>query len=245
MSSATAIAALSLGVAVLFALLEIAISADLCPAGRAGRRHQGLPKGADTMTTQRPIRLHNAYPAWEFKSDRTGETRPLHLGVEVAGEPVAPSDLAYAWEQMRDLSRLSPRTVQWGRTRLSAARVGRARTAADAILLLDGDLVMCAGSVAPTTREAIDQLAGRLRRRINALRERDDGYPGSSLRPHEARDVASPHGTEQCQRSAVGSQAGQAMGNSWASSEILLRSSRAPIQSRVVVGAEDLVKQCR
>src|SRR5919106_5378691 len=93
---------------------------------------------------------------------------------------------------MRDLNRLSSRAVQWGRTRLGAAGV-RSGATADAILTLDDDLVMCAGTVAPTTREAIDELAGRLRHRIVALRERGDRCFNPSLRRHDAR------GTDQTQ----------------------------------------------
>jgi hypothetical protein len=47
--------------------------------------------------------------------------------------------------------------------------------------------VICAGAVATTMLEAIDQLSSRLRRRIMALRGRDEG---SSSRSHGMAAIA-------------------------------------------------------
>jgi hypothetical protein len=45
---------------------------------------------------------------------------------------------------------------------------------ADAVLVLAGDVVICAGAEATTVRDAIDDLAARLDRRIMMLGPRDE-----------------------------------------------------------------------
>jgi ribosome-associated translation inhibitor RaiA len=97
----------------------------------------------------------------------------LRLHIEVAGDPVAPADVADAWEAMRNVARHSSRAVRAGRTHLRVDGRAPSSAIADTILLLDGDLVIFAGAIAPTPHEAIDQLRGRLRRRITDLRERE------------------------------------------------------------------------
>jgi ribosome-associated translation inhibitor RaiA len=60
-----------------------------------------------------------------------------------------------------------------GRTLVSAERHGRSNATVDAIVMLDGERVICAGAVAATIREAVDQLAVRLHTRLTSLRARD------------------------------------------------------------------------
>jgi hypothetical protein len=51
---------------------------------------------------------------------------------------------------------------------------GGSTAVADAILVLDGDVVICAVAVATTASEAIDQLSFRLRHRITTLGRRHE-----------------------------------------------------------------------
>jgi hypothetical protein len=99
----------------------------------------------------------------------------LPIEVEVVGGPVPPTDQAYAWEELGDLWGESPRPMQHGRAHLCAGIDvnGRSIAAVDAFLVLDPDLVICGGAVAPTMREAIDELSLRLRRRLFRLRGRE------------------------------------------------------------------------
>jgi ribosome-associated translation inhibitor RaiA len=109
--------------------------------------------------------------------------RQDNASVEVGGGHVIPADLEYAWDRVRALCGYSPRAVQHLRMHLCTDidGDGRSSAVADAILVVDGDVVICAGAVATTMLEAIDQLSSRLRRRIMALRGRDEG---SSSRSH-------------------------------------------------------------
>lgn len=105
------------------------------------------------------------------------DTRVRDMSVEVVGGHVAPADLQYARGRARRLCEHAPRAIRHFRTRLCADMDGdrRSSAVADAILVLDGDIVICAGAVAPTMCEAIDQLCSRLHRRITARPERDEG----------------------------------------------------------------------
>ena len=58
---------------------------------------------------------------------------------------------------------------------------GGSTAVADAILVFDGDVVICAGAVATTPSEAIDQLSSRLRHRITALGRRHEEASSRSL----------------------------------------------------------------
>jgi hypothetical protein len=104
--------------------------------------------------------------------------QPMRLRVEVVGGPVAPADLDYTWEQTRHISRRSPCAVYCGRIRLRAESHDRSNATADAVLVVEG-VIICAGAIAPTTREAVERLAGRLHRRMAVLRTRDHA-PSSS-----------------------------------------------------------------
>lgn len=99
----------------------------------------------------------------------------MRIDVEVVGGRVAPVDEAYARGQLDYLRRNSSRAVQCGSVRLCAgdgADVHEPSNAAvDAVLVLDADLLVCAGAVGTTMRAAIDEVASRLRRRVSGDRE--------------------------------------------------------------------------
>jgi hypothetical protein len=101
--------------------------------------------------------------------------RPVAIDVDVIGGAVAPVDQAYAREQVGYLSRHSSRAVQCGRVHLCASvdDAGRSIAAVDALVVFDDAVVICAGAVSATVREAIDQLSSRLRRRLPGERERE------------------------------------------------------------------------
>ena len=87
---------------------------------------------------------------------------------EIIEGPVASVDRVYAFDRLRDMCRAAPRAVRRVRTRLTAPRESTPgwQAAAEGTLLLDGDLIVCAGVTATTMREAIDLLMVRLRYRL-------------------------------------------------------------------------------
>ena len=101
--------------------------------------------------------------------------RPVTIDVQVIGGPVAPMDEAYAWEQVDYLCRNSRRAMHCARLHLCGGvdDTGRSTAAVDGVVVLDDDRVICAGAVSTTMREAIDQLASRLRRRLLSSRDRE------------------------------------------------------------------------
>src|SRR5207237_958972 len=71
---------------------------------------------------------------------------------EIIEGPVASVDRVYAFDRLRDMCRAAPRSVRRVRTRLTAppeSASGR-QAAAEGTLLLDGDLIVCAGVTATT-----------------------------------------------------------------------------------------------
>jgi hypothetical protein len=132
-----------------------------------------IPEGAHAMTVQPPISARAAEQAFWYEIEPTAELQASWLRVEAVGGSVPPAALAHAWEQMRHVSRYSHRSAWSGRTRLWAEGHGISNATADAIFIFDGEVLICAGATAPTMRDAIDQLAARLRQRIIAGTVRD------------------------------------------------------------------------
>ena len=83
---------------------------------------------------------------------------------EIIEGPVASVDRVYAFDRLRDMCRAAPRAVRRVRTRLTAPPQSTpgGQAAAEGTLLLDGELIVCAGVTATTMREAIDLLMVRL-----------------------------------------------------------------------------------
>ena len=90
---------------------------------------------------------------------------------EIIDGPVAPTDRVHAFDALRAICRRAPRAVQSARARLTSVPEGGPTplAIAEATLVLDGGLIVCAGSVATTMREAVDDLAARLRRRLGNI----------------------------------------------------------------------------
>jgi len=102
---------------------------------------------------------------------------------EIIEGPVASVDRVYTFDRLRDMCRAAARSVRRVRTRLTAppeSAPGR-QAAAEGTLLLDGDLIVCAGVTARTMREAIDLLMVRLRYRLRRLAETKRDQPIGSL----------------------------------------------------------------
>jgi hypothetical protein len=97
------------------------------------------------------------------------------MAIEVVGGSVAPIDEAYASEQLGYLWRHSPRAMQRGCAHLCVGEddIGRSTATVDGYLVFDNDLLICAGAVATTMRDAIDQFSARLRRRLIRLHHHD------------------------------------------------------------------------
>ena len=105
----------------------------------------------------------------------------MTVSVEVIGGTVASGNVAYATEKIERLSRHAPGAVDC-RAHLFALvdDHGRSMAVADAVLVLAGDVVICAGAEATTVHAAIDDLAARLNRRIMTLGAGDEGLARES-----------------------------------------------------------------
>jgi ribosome-associated translation inhibitor RaiA len=97
------------------------------------------------------------------------------VSVEVIGGTVASGNVAYATDKIERVSRHAPGAVDC-RAHLFALvdDHGPSIAIADAVLVLAGDVVICAGAEATTVRDAIDDLAARLNRRIMTLGAGDE-----------------------------------------------------------------------
>jgi ribosome-associated translation inhibitor RaiA len=94
----------------------------------------------------------------------------MTVSVEVIGGIVASGNVAYATEKIEQLCRHAPGAVDCrAHLFVLADDHGRSMAIADAVLVLAGDVVICAGAEATTAHEAIDDLAARLDRRIKTL----------------------------------------------------------------------------
>jgi hypothetical protein len=101
---------------------------------------------------------------------------------EIIDGPVASIDRVYAFDRIRELCRATPRAVRRARIRLtSPPEPNPDWRAAEGTLLLDGDLIVCAGVTAPTMPEAIDFLMARLRHRLRPLSEPERDQPIGSF----------------------------------------------------------------
>jgi hypothetical protein len=85
-----------------------------------------------------------------------------------ADAPVSGEDWMYASDMLEDVSLSSPCVIRKARLRLFAGPGATAEQAAiaDAVLTLETGSVICAGSVASSMSEAVDDLGERLRRRL-------------------------------------------------------------------------------
>jgi len=106
---------------------------------------------------------------------------------EIIEGPVTAVDRVYAFDRIRYACREAPRRVQRVRARLSTQShpVGQSPAIAEGTLMLDGGLVICAGAAANTVRAAVDELTGRLRRRLRSVggkarRQRMETLPASA-----------------------------------------------------------------
>ena len=93
---------------------------------------------------------------------------------EIIDGPVAPLDRVHTFDVLRAICRRAPRPVCSARARLTSVPLGGATplAIAEAMLVLDGGLVVCAGSEAATMRDAVDDVAARLRRRLANIASR-------------------------------------------------------------------------
>ena len=111
----------------------------------------------------------------------------MRVSVEVIGGTVASGNVAYATEKIEQLCRHAPGAVDCrAHLFVLADDHGRSMAIADAVLVLAGDVVICAGAEATTVHAAIDDLAARLNRRIMTLGAGDEGLGRESQAPSSA-----------------------------------------------------------
>jgi ribosome-associated translation inhibitor RaiA len=97
---------------------------------------------------------------------------------EIIDGPVTSIDRVYGFERVRNLCRSTPRAVRRARTRLTAhPHPGAEGAVAEGTLMLDGDVIVCAGATATTMREAIDLLMLRLQYRLRRFEEPEPDQP--------------------------------------------------------------------
>ncbi len=106
--------------------------------------------------------------------------------LEVVGGAVGSENVAYATERIEQLCRHAPGSVDC-RAHLFALVDDHGRPMAIAeVLVLAGDVVICAGAGATTVHAAIDDLAARLNRRIMTLGAGDERLARESQAPSSA-----------------------------------------------------------
>jgi ribosome-associated translation inhibitor RaiA len=93
---------------------------------------------------------------------------------EVIEGPIAAVDRVYAFDEIRRVCEGAPRVVRRVRARLTAEPhpTGDPPATAECSLLLEGGLIICAGTAANSVRSAVDALIARLRRRLEVLASR-------------------------------------------------------------------------
>jgi hypothetical protein len=111
------------------------------------------------------------------------DSKVLPTVTEIIDGPVTSIDRVYAFDRLRDVCRAAPHAVRRARTRLTSPPQPPqdCQAAAEGTLLLDGDLIVCAGVTATTMREAIDLLMAQLRYRLRRLAETKRDQPIGSL----------------------------------------------------------------
>jgi ribosome-associated translation inhibitor RaiA len=102
---------------------------------------------------------------------------------EIIDGPVASMDRVYAFERIRELARTAAQAVSRARTRLTVPPhpAGDGPASAEATLVLDEGVLVCAAVTATTLREAIDKLMARLASRLRPVTETRRGQPIGSL----------------------------------------------------------------
>jgi ribosome-associated translation inhibitor RaiA len=98
---------------------------------------------------------------------------------EIIDGPIAAVDRVYAFDEIRRICEAAPRAVQRVRARLTTEPhpTGDCPATAECWLLLEGGVIICAGTAASSMRGAVDALIARLRRRLDVL-----GSPQSAQR---------------------------------------------------------------
>jgi hypothetical protein len=87
---------------------------------------------------------------------------------EIIEGPITAADRVYAFDKIRGICRGAPHAVRRARARLTAQPhpTGSWPATAECTLLLEDGLIVCAGVVGWSVRDAVDALTTRLRRRI-------------------------------------------------------------------------------
>ncbi len=90
---------------------------------------------------------------------------------EIIEGPIAAVDRVYAFDEIRRICETAPRPVERVRARLSAEpdSTGNYPATAECWLLLEGQLIICAGTAAGSMHRAVDGLMTRLRRRLDMV----------------------------------------------------------------------------
>jgi hypothetical protein len=101
---------------------------------------------------------------------------------EIIEGPITAVDRVYAFDTIRGVCRGAPRAVRRARARLTAQPhpTGSWPAMAECTLLLEDGLIVCAGVVGNSVRDAVDALAERLRRRIGSVGDEPTTLTGSA-----------------------------------------------------------------
>jgi hypothetical protein len=88
---------------------------------------------------------------------------------EIIDGPITAADRVYAFDKIRAVCRRAPRAVRRARARLTVQpqTSGSWPATAECTLVLEDGLIVCAGVVGTSMRDAVDDLVARLHRRMD------------------------------------------------------------------------------
>jgi hypothetical protein len=130
---------------------------------------------------------------------RTSQTSLEATTTEIIEGPITATDRVYAFDKIRELYPRAPSAVRRARARLTARPHPTASSPATAecTLVLEDGLIVSAGAIGSSVRDAVDELTTRLRRRLAAPAP-SVRNPHNVLRPagrsRTARQSATPLG---------------------------------------------------
>jgi hypothetical protein len=100
----------------------------------------------------------------------TSQTSLEATMTEIIEGPITATDRVYAFDKIRELYARAPSAVRRARARLTAQPhpTGSWPATAECTLVLEDGLIVSAGAIGSSVRDAVDELTTRLRRRLAA-----------------------------------------------------------------------------
>jgi ribosome-associated translation inhibitor RaiA len=101
---------------------------------------------------------------------RTSKTSSKATMTEIIEGPITAADRVYAFDKIREVYPRAPSPVRRARARLTARPQpsGSSPATAECTLVLEDGLIVSAGAIGSSVRDAVDELITRMRRRLAA-----------------------------------------------------------------------------